>query len=356
LAHGSVLSTRRSSDAGCLAKRMSSADHNPPLLSAPRILTLRDLQPHLDRQSVRECVKLGLIAHSKGQVVAPLPAQLLFDQPPGDCHIKYGYSRGGRHFLIKVATGFYDNPALGLPANSGLVLVHSTRTGFPEALIFDEGWLTSWRTAAAGSLASIALCDPDVEVIGIVGTGHQAELQAIWLADLLPGRPFMIWGRTFNKAAMLADRLQSLGLVARASDTIQGLLRSSRLVITATNAASALISVEDVAPGTHLTALGADSPGKQELDSRLLASAAVIATDDHKQCLHHGEFGATVRAGLVAEDADVALGAILSGEHPGRAALDDITVADLTGIAAEDIAIASYFLQRFDTVSAETGS
>jgi ornithine cyclodeaminase len=341
---------------------MSHADHNSPppptflgpALDSPRVLALRDLTPHLNRQVVRERVKAGLIAHARNEVLSPMPGQLLFDQPTGDCHIKYGYTRGGRHFVIKVAAGFYDNPALGLPVNSGLVLIHSARTGSPEAVIFDEGWLTSWRTAAAGSLASAALCDPNVETIGIVGTGHQAELQAIWLADLLPGREFMVWGRTFSKAVILCERLQALGLMARASETIGGLLQKSRLIITTTNAASALFSAESVERGTHITALGSDSPGKQELDPRLLAKAALIATDDHRQCLGHGEFGVAVRAGLVSEDVDIPLGAVLSGARPGRQAVDDITVADLTGIAAEDIAIASYFLERIDPVQSNT--
>lgn len=92
--------------------------------------------------------------------------------------------------------------------------------------------------------------------------------------------------------------------------------------------------------------IAADNPGKQELDAALFARAAVIMVDDHGQCVHHGDLGHAVRGGLVAEDADIALGAVLAGERPGRTSETDITIVDLTGIAAEDMAVAGLVWRR----------
>ncbi|URK89428.1 hypothetical protein LP421_34095 (plasmid) [Rhizobium sp. RCAM05350] len=119
-----------------------------------RTIGLEALKRHVDRPSIRQAVRKAIIAHARGETVSPMPGELVFDDPHGDCHIKFGRIVGGPRFIVKVIAGFYDNPKIGLPVNSGAVMVLSARTGAFEAIIFDEGWLTSWRTAAAGSLAS----------------------------------------------------------------------------------------------------------------------------------------------------------------------------------------------------------
>jgi ornithine cyclodeaminase len=309
-----------------------------------RTVRLEDLEHHLDRNSIRRRVRDAIIAHSKGKVISPMPGQLRFDDPVGDCHIKFCSLLGGPRFVVKVATGFYDNPNIGLPVNSGTVLVLSAKTGHVEAVMFDQGWLTSWRTAAAGSLASRAMAREDGQIIAILGSGHQAELQAIWHADVFPGAEFVIGARAPHKAEKLAAQLREAGLNTRAEQSIRDAVAGADVIVTTTPASAPLFSAEVVSHGAHVTALGSDSHGKQELDPQLLAKASLIATDDHAQCIDHSEFGIAYRLGLVAEDQDVSLGRILDSNiarNPG-----DITVADLTGIAAEDIAIASFFLDK----------
>ena len=110
-------------------------------------------------------------------------------------------------------------------------------------------------------------------------------------------------------------------------------------MITPTPSTDALILATDVRPGTHIVAMGTDSPGKQELDAALFQRATVIMVDDHDQCVHHGDLGHAVRDGLVTEDADIALGSVLAGQSPGRTSDDDITIVDLTGIAAADMGL-----------------
>jgi ornithine cyclodeaminase len=310
-----------------------------------QIIPLDAMRAVYDRDRILQATRTALIRHAAGDVVSPMPGQLLFSQPPGDCHIKYGRISGDPYFVIKIATGFYDNPSLGLPSFNGLMLVMDAHTGFPLALLQDEGWLTSWRTVAAGTLASLALAPPSCSQIGIFGTGQQAQLHAEWLTALTGIQDVMIYGRSNTHARQLAHSLKSDTLRAHVAETPSELLQSCQLIVTATASTEPLFSADQVQPGTHITALGADSPGKQELDAALFARAAVIATDDHHQCLDHGDFCHAVKAGIVSSDADVPLGNILAGKAAGRQSAHDITIADLTGLAAQDICIASLFYQ-----------
>ena len=308
-----------------------------------QIIEVDELKPLLHRGKVIEAVRQALIWQAQGKVQSPLPGQLLFREPPGDCHIKYGHVAGGSHFAIKVASGFYDNPKLGLPSNQGLVLVFDSRTGVPALLLKDDGWLTAWRTAAATAVAASTLGPAEVTTVGIIGTGLQASLALEWLPDTLGDKPFVVWGRDHAKAVSLAGEASSAGRRAIAVEQVAELLERCNVVVTATPSVTPLFTAEQVRPGTHIVALGADSPGKQELPSELFRLASVIMTDDHAQCLDHGDFGAAVRANAVADNADVMLGHVLAGTVKLTRRASSITVVDLTGIAAEDIAIAGVF-------------
>jgi len=313
--------------------------------AAPNI-ELGDLRRVLERADVLGAVKQAIIDHARGLMVSPPPGQLIFSAPPGDCHIKYGMVRGGPIFVIKVAVGFFDNPALGLPVNNGLVLAFSAKTGATVAIFRDEGWLTSWRTAAAGALAAKAGAPRGVERLGIVGTGHQAELQAVWGASALDVRAVAIWGRDAAKAEHLAVRLRQSGFEVDVMPTLPSLFDHCRVAITCTPSALPILSSDMVRPGTHIVALGADSLGKVELDPRLVARADRIATDDHAQCLDHGDFGFAVRAGLLAENADLSFGEVLAGTVQLRRSETDVTIIDLTGLPAQDVAITSLACEK----------
>jgi ornithine cyclodeaminase len=310
------------------------------------VYSLSDIERVVDRASILNAIDEAICLHAAGKVCSPDPGVLIFNQPPGDCHIKYGFINGGPSFVIKVAVGFYGNPDLGLSTNNGLVLVFDSQTGKTKAILLDEGWLTSWRTAAAGALAARAGAPNRITGLGIVGTGHQAELQAQWASETLGIRHIRIWGRNQDHARALAERLARSGLDVVPEASIEGLFEACNVVITCTPAASPIVPSKVVQSGTHIVAVGADSPGKQELDAEILGRAAAVATDDHRQCLAHGEFHYAVAAGLRTESSDVALGDILMGRRKLRSHAKDITVVDLTGLPAQDVAIAEYAVQR----------
>lgn len=115
---------------------------------------LNSLREVLTRHDILRVVRNACVQHAHDKVISAKSGELLFQNPPGDCHIRFGYFRGAPTFVIKVAMGFYENPTRGLETNNGLMMVFSSLTGNLIAILNDEGWLTSWRTAAAGALAA----------------------------------------------------------------------------------------------------------------------------------------------------------------------------------------------------------
>ena len=310
------------------------------------IITLETIQASITEADILDAVQGALVAQARGQVNSPPPGMLQLDDPKGECHIKYGHLDGSDTFVIKIACGFYENPKIGLSANNGMMLVFDAKTGAPVCILDDKGWLTNARTAAAGALAARAGAPPGVASLGIIGSGEQAELQAKWTCRLLGIESVVVYGRTARHVEDYAERMARDGFTVTIAPDIASLMKRCNLVITTTPSNAALILADDVRPGTHIVAMGADNPGKQELEAALFPRAAVIMVDDHGQCVHHGDLGHAVRGGLVPEDADIALGAVLAGDKPGRLSDDDITIVDLTGIAAEDMAVAGLVWSR----------
>jgi len=310
------------------------------------VVSLETIQASLTDSDILDAVKGALVAQARGQVNSPPPGMLQLENPSGECHIKYGHLEGSDMFVIKIACGFFDNPKMGLSASSGMMLVFDAKTGVPVCILDDKGWLTNVRTAAAGALAAQAGARADVTRVGIIGSGEQAELQAKWTCKLLGINSVSVYGRTADHVKAYVERMAQDGYAVTIAPDVTSLMKNCDLVITTTPSTAALIMADEVQPGTHIVAMGCDNPGKQELDAALFPLAAVIMVDDHDQCVHHGDLGHAVRSGLLPEDADIALGSVLSGEKPGRIADDDITIADITGIAAEDMAVAALVWSR----------
>ncbi|MEM9249232.1 MAG: ornithine cyclodeaminase family protein, partial [Pseudomonadota bacterium] len=171
------------------------------LLQKPDIMRLLDLR------RAAEAIRRAYIATAQGAVQAPDVTYLGFPDAPGDCHVKTAHMRGAPHFVIKVATGFYANPAKGLPSSNGINLLFSASTGELVATLQDEGWLTDMRTGLGGALATYALARPGFDQVLIVGTGIQARVQARCLHDLRSDPPIhvAVWGRRAEAAETAAQ-------------------------------------------------------------------------------------------------------------------------------------------------------
>jgi len=227
-------------------------------------LTRSEIEALIDFDAAAHAIKAAYVVTSLGQVNLPPVGHITFAQG-ADCHIKYGHMAGDANFVIKVATGFPENDAKGLPSGNGLVLVLSAVTGMVEAMLHDEMMLTDIRTGIGGAIASRALARADSRVALVVGTGPQARRQIEAHAALMPNLSFQVWGRASTKVDdLIADLAPHIG-VKRAYD-LEDATRSADVVITATGSKSPILKLDWVQPGTHITAVGADAPGKQELE------------------------------------------------------------------------------------------
>ncbi len=281
----------------------------------------------------------GFIEFSNGNCIVPPVGELLFDEQNGETHIKYGCLKGGSHYVIKVASGFYNNPSIGLPSSQGLMLVFNQKTGETEAVLLDEGHLTNIRTAAAGALAAKYFAPKKIKAIGIIGAGIQGKLQLEYLQKNTPCTDVWIWDisekNALNFKAQLADRFT----IHIAKDTSE-LAENCNLIVTSTPSQLALLKACDIKAGTHITAVGSDTPDKQELESEILSMANIVVSDSIAQSKSRGEIYRAVQNRAIAQSKVVELGTAIQNKDLQRISDEQISVVDLTGVAVQDIMIA----------------
>ncbi len=285
-------------------------------------------------------------ALARGEVVQPEPMGFDLTDRHGEAHAKGAYIRGAPFFSLKVATGFLDNPSRGLPVGGGAVWVLDAVTGFPAAFLLDEGYLTELRTGAAGAVAADLLAPREIRRAAIVGSGVQARFQLEALLLVRAPREFVVASRDVAHARACAAEMASRhGVPVRAAASVEDAVRGADLVVTVTPSRAPVVRDAWVGPGTHVTAVGADLPAKQELEPALLARATVVA-DRVSQCRTQGEVHHAVAAGVLDPARVVELGDVLLGRQPGRTRPEAITVADLTGVGALDAAVANLVMAR----------
>ncbi|MEM9471080.1 MAG: ornithine cyclodeaminase family protein [Pseudomonadota bacterium] len=313
------------------------------------ILARQQIEGLMDYDRAADLIEEAYRASSLGKVNLPPVGHIVFREHDGDCHIKYGHVEGDPVFVIKVATGFYGNAARGLPSGNGISLVMCAQTGAVKAVLHDEMCMTDFRTAIGGAVATRLLCRKNSKRITVAGTGVQARRQIEAHARLLADRrlEFQVWGRCAERADHVARELSGSGLSVAATEDLAGACRSADVIVTTTASCTPIIESGWIRPGTHITAIGADAPGKQELDTALVAKADRLIVDLVSQCEDHGEVATAMRAGLVEHDRLAELGAVLDQRRPGRTSEAQITVADLTGIAAQDIAMAKMVVAAY---------
>lgn len=311
-----------------------------------KVLKLDEIKQLIDVPKLIQAIEDGFVLYSEDKVVVPPVGFLNFKEPPGDVHIKYGYVKDDDVYVLKVASGFYDNEKLGVPFADGVILVFSQQTGHLKLVLHDQCWLTDMRTAAAGAVAARHLAPKNVSCIGIIGTGGQARMQLELLKDIVDCQQCLVWGRDAGKVEKVIGDLkanatiQDWGLELKAATDINELASTCNLIVTTTSAREALISADQVQPGTHITAMGSDDHGKQELAAELLGKADLVVADSISQCVDHGECFHAVKGKTIAEDSILELGDVIKNPELGRSSEDQITVVDLTGVAIQDIQIA----------------
>ena len=257
--------------------------------------------------------------------------------------IKSGLIRTSRVVGLKVGSYWPENRTRGLTAHASTTLLLDPETGYPKALVA-ASHLTSLRTAASDAVAVRQLARVDSRILALVGAGHQAWFELLAVREVRPIETVLVANRSPQAAENFARRIrEELGLHAEATAMREAVAKAD-IIVTVTAARAALFEAGWVRPGTHVSAMGADGPGKQELDPALVAASSLFA-DVVRQSVTIGEYEAAHKAGLIDADRITPIGAVLNGA-PGRTSPEQVTVYDSSGMALQDLAICSLALAK----------
>jgi ornithine cyclodeaminase/alanine dehydrogenase-like protein (mu-crystallin family) len=313
-----------------------------------RILREGDVRAALDMASCIDACREAFVAYSAGEAELPGVIHLEVPEAGGEIHVKAGHLHGASFYAVKMASGFTAQDPASI---DGLVTVFDARNGAPVAFLLDNGFVTDQRTGAAGAVAAGELAPSRVDTVAVIGTGVQARKQVEALRVVRPGfTDVRVWGRDATRAARCADDLAAVvgdGCRVGHVQSIREAAAGAQVVITCTSAREPLLDMAWLGTGVHVTALGSDGPGKQELDPAILRGADVLVVDSREQCARLGE----LQHAPEQTDRAAELGAVIAGVSPGRVDQDQLTVCDLTGVGVQDVAAANVVMAR----SGDTG-
>lgn len=295
----------------------------------------------MDQEAI-EIVEDGFTRLANGMATIPPIMRVDIPENKGEVDVKTAYIRGLDSFAIKIASGFFENYRLGLPSGSGLMVIVSAKTGVPEALMLDNGYLTNVRTGAAGAIAAKYLAREKIDTAGVIGAGAQARYQMMALKLVRDFRRLMIYGIIPEEVEQYASEMAPvLGVEIMKAEDAEAVVRGSDVVVTTTPSQDPYLKAQWLHPGLHITAMGADAEEKQELHADVLRHADLLACDRKSQCFRLGELHHGLEEGIILQDDEIIeLGQLSSGRKPGRRSDEEITICDLTGVGVQDTVIA----------------
>ena len=308
----------------------------------------------LNSSEIKKCVQLNgqLIpiiedafkSLALGKTTMPPILRLDIEKYHGESDVKAAYIDGLDSYAIKVASGFFNNPNLGLPSSNGLMILLDSKTGALKSILLDKGYLTDVRTAIAGAIAAKHLSNPESSNVGIIGAGIQAKMQLEALLLVRNIKTAYIWSRDSKKTNKFVQNIKDkINIKIIACETPEQTVNLSEILITCTPSKSPIIKSEWLKKGLHITAMGSDAEMKNELDPKIIKDCDYYIPDSQSQTSILGELNHAIKAGLVsAEKKYNELGSVIINSNLGRRNINDVTVADLTGTGVQDTAIARH--------------
>ena len=302
-----------------------------PLFSA------RHVETAVSPATALEAVRGAFLAYGRGEWSMP-PKVYVPAYPAGD--FRAMPVLGGGHAALKWVTSFPGNPGRGLPTVTGVVLLSDASNGSLVAVL-DAATVTALRTGAAAVLAAETLGREDAGTAAVVGAGVNGRAAARTFLER--GREVLLWDVDPARAQTVADELGAQ--VAGSAEEALG----ADLVVTVTPGHEPLYRADSLRPGQHVSLMGADGPGKAEIEVTELVRTHVFC-DDWEQASHNGEIVHGVDAGALTRDDVTELAQVLNGDAEGRRDSDEITTFDSTGLAIQDLAIALAAMEAIEAV------
>ncbi len=309
-------------------------------MPATLVLSRTDLEKLLTMAEVNAAIEDAF--RSYGQGLWDTPTKIIFpqEQHNGDFGAMPAYCHDPEFIAVKWGGVHNSNPARGLPTVLTQIILSDPATAWP-LLIAEGALITQMRTGAAVGIATKYMARQDARVLAIIGAGAVGRCAAESVSLVRNLSEIRVADTNIEQASRFAAEMESrLGVPVRPAPGVEAAVRGADIVSVATPSRQAFIMADWIAPGAHINAMGADSPGKQELDPAILTKARIIA-DSVDQALVYGEVQTAVREGLLArEKIQGHIGQVVAGLVPGRAGPEEITVFDGTGLALEDAAVA----------------
>jgi ornithine cyclodeaminase/alanine dehydrogenase len=311
------------------------------------LLTRSDLARLLDPRAVIAAVERAFGEYSAGRTETPVRSHLGVPDPPGVLLVMPCALHESRALGTKIVSVYRQNPSRGLPTICSVYALSDYETGRPLAVL-DGAYLTGLRTACASAVATRYLAQPDARVLGIFGTGLQAEFHALVIPLVRPIERILVWGTSPEKMAAFAARLGNrCSAPIEPGASPEQVAASADVIVTATTSPTPVFPGRAVRPGAHVNAVGAFTPTTRELDSDLVARARLVADTYAGVWAEAGDILIPLNEGRITRDAVVAeLGEIVLGRKPGRLAPEEITIFESVGAAFEDAATASLAYRR----------
>ncbi|MDD1673454.1 MAG: ornithine cyclodeaminase family protein [Methanomicrobiales archaeon] len=292
----------------------------------------------LDVYEVNRAIEEIFAEHGRGKV--QMPPKLYITLPTGDFRTMPAYVPGLHIAGVKIVNVHPQNREKHLPTVMALTVILDEDTGMPLAII-NATTLTDMRTGGAGGVAAKYLAPTQSSTLGVVGSGRQALAQIAAITAECDVQEIRIWSKTPAHAEKLAALWKTHDAVGATLEKCC----NCEIIVTTTPSRSPIIKDEWIHEGTHINAIGADAPGKEELDPQILLRSRVFV-DDKDQAIHSGEINVPIRKGLFqAEDIAGTLGEVVLGRKK-RESNDEITVFDSTGLAIQDLAMAHLVMER----------
>ena len=306
-----------------------------------RILSEPDVRSAITMRQAIEAMREAFGQLSAGEATVPLRTPL--ETEKGVTLFMPAYLRGSGDLGAKIVSVYAENPALGLPTITAVVIVLDSQTGQPLALM-DGTYLTALRTGAASGLATERLARPDASVVAVFGAGAQARTQLEAVRTVRPIREVRIVSRTRASAERFAGELE--GIHVRVMDDRSAAVRGAHIIIAATTSPTPVFDGRDVEPGAHVNGIGSYTPEMQEVDATLVQRARVVVDSREAALAEAGDLIIPLRQGLITADhIHAELGEIVNGDKPGRTSDDEITFFKSVGNAAQDVVTARWVLQ-----------
>ncbi len=307
-------------------------------------LNQEDVKRVLTIDDAIERVKIAFKMHAEKKVQMPPKIYLNYTKFNGDLRAMPAYIEPMNASGVKIVNVHTRNKEKNLPTVMAVFVLVSPETGAPLA-IMDATYITDLRTGAAGAVATRILARKDSRVLGLVGAGKQAELQLLAISRVFPLSVVKVCGKTAREGIEFSNKMQKVvDLEIRPADIKD--LCDADIISTTTPVRKPIVKDEWIREGTHINAIGADAPGKQELDVNILKRARIFV-DDMEQATHSGEVNVGLSTGqLKPDDICGEIGEVIIGKKKGRISRNDITIFDSTGLAIQDVALADFVFKR----------